>query len=285
MNAGRFVQMRVVHDFVFDRLRRVKAPDPLAAYGLLMELVFLAEWREPGRGAVKTTIDGLAEHYEMSHGRISRLLESLEAADLIHCEFVRGHEGSILVLAYDELVHFSQRRHRAEGSVTTSASERRSVTTPASERNHTNVGSNHTSVGGNHTSVGATSQDAGERVEGRKERENDRSLPVDRADLASRFASALRVNGNATKAEDLDREARAAVTRANAAGLSPDAIDAKIREVADRGAIWPSDLDKLVKAAVEATSSVVSSPACPDHGRDARCSFHPGTGWSHGAAT
>lgn len=113
--TDRFVQVRVGHDFVFDRLRRVNAPDPPAAYGLLMQLVFLAEWREPGRGTVKTTILGLAEHVGTGRGRVHRLMESLEAADLIRCDFVRGHEGEVLVLAYDELVHFSQARPPTSG--------------------------------------------------------------------------------------------------------------------------------------------------------------------------
>src|SRR5262249_33946560 len=101
----RFVQLQVAGiDLAIEKLRSVNAPDPLASFGLLVELVVEAEWREPGRGTLRASKAGLAQLFGVSRHRISDALGPLETAALVRCEFVRGHDGEILVLAYDDLV-------------------------------------------------------------------------------------------------------------------------------------------------------------------------------------
>src|SRR5262249_5197139 len=145
--ADRFVQVRVlgIHD-AYERLRSIGAPDPIGAVGLLTSLVIDAEWREHGRGVLKGTIDGFAEKYGVHHSRIRRLVASLEEADLIRCEWVRGHDGEVLILAYDEVVEVPLRararnapRPRAEATrpgaeVTRSGAEPPGKTAPTKNK-------------------------------------------------------------------------------------------------------------------------------------------------------
>jgi hypothetical protein len=152
--TDRFVQLRVLGiDAAYERLRSVGAPDPIAAVGLLTSLVMDAEWRERGRGVLRGTIDGFAEMYGGVHrSRIRRLMHWLEAADLIRCEWVRGHEGEVLILAYDQVVEVPQRalarsatRARAEATrsgaeATRSGAERPGETGPTTNKEQISQG-------------------------------------------------------------------------------------------------------------------------------------------------
>src|SRR5262249_26056852 len=90
---------------IIDRLKRVGAYDVLASNGLLAQLVYMAEWREPGRGSiVGGTLSSLAERFGYSYWRLSRLFEPLEAPDPVPPGLQRGHVGEIVGLVYDELV-------------------------------------------------------------------------------------------------------------------------------------------------------------------------------------
>jgi len=110
-NAARFVQLWPAGiDSALQRLRHVDAKDPIAALGLLLHFVMAAEWRERGRGTLRCSKAELAEYFATSRWRIARLLEPLEESDLVRCEWVRGHDGSVLVLAYEEIVRVRQVR-------------------------------------------------------------------------------------------------------------------------------------------------------------------------------
>jgi hypothetical protein len=74
-------------------------------------------------------------------------------------------------------------------------------------------------------------------------------VPEDQPDdLESRLVFALRANGNAQTEDQVARECRGSVARACTAGLTPDEIDALIRDAHNQGVKWTSEFDKLVPA-------------------------------------
>jgi hypothetical protein len=101
----RFIQLRAsAIDYALEQLQRVGAPDLLASNMLLFDLLVASGWREPGRGALRITKHDLADRWHAGRHRIDSLFDSIEAADLIRADFVRGREGEIVVLDYDALV-------------------------------------------------------------------------------------------------------------------------------------------------------------------------------------
>lgn len=74
------------------------------ARAVLLELALEAGWEGENRGAVSGfTVAAWAEHLGIGRNRLSEALVELEAAGAVEHRPVRGHEGTVRILAYDEI--------------------------------------------------------------------------------------------------------------------------------------------------------------------------------------
>lgn len=193
-----------------------KAALSLEATGLLLRLVLIADWRT---GIVQpVTATDLAELCRTDRRRIQRLLGELSTAGALEVNLTRGHDGTVRVLIYDELVCRKRENGASEQGDLLSASARASARA--------------THVPRTRERPAKTAPYAKDAIDAR--------APIEGLDpVACRIVAAF---------PDRQTEALAVIERLRASNISDLIIDESIGQAIDAGAYAPGWVEKRALA-------------------------------------
>lgn len=92
------------HGFVDGALEALPAWDDLSwvQQMLLVDLLRMARW---DKGTYRTTLVLLGERTHLRPATVAEHLDVLEREGLVHCHFPRGHDGTIVLRCYEQVMH------------------------------------------------------------------------------------------------------------------------------------------------------------------------------------